>query len=189
MVEFEDKLISEDILTVRFKCDIARCKGMCCVAGDGGAPLELDEAELLATEYPACKPFMTAEGVAVVEREGFFTIDGDGEVVTPLVGGCECAYSCKEGDVTLCAIEKAFIEGGTTFRKPVSCHLYPIRLISFGDGRVGLNYHCWSICADAIECGEREATPLYKSLREAIVRRFGEEFYGALEEEAKIVDS
>jgi len=180
--ELDDKLISEEILTVRFRCDIARCKGMCCVEGDGGAPLELDEAELLEAEYAVYKPFMKPEGIAAVKREGFFTIDDDGELVTPLVGGRECAYSYKEGDVTLCAIEKAFVEGRTTFRKPISCHLYPIRLIRFSDGRIGLNYHCWEICASARECGERDATPLYESLHEALVRRFGEEFYQELEE-------
>ncbi|GHV01119.1 hypothetical protein FACS1894159_08380 [Bacteroidia bacterium] len=187
MIELDDKLISEDVLTVRFRCDLARCKGMCCVEGDGGAPLEEDEIDILEEQYPAFKPFMTPEGIAAIEREGFFVVDGTGELLTPLVDGCECAYSRREGDVTLCAIEAAFNNGATSFRKPLSCHLYPVRLIRFGDGRTGLNYHRWEICHSALQCGGQEGVPLYRALREPLIRCFGEEFFEALGQAEKFL--
>jgi len=180
MIELDDKLVSEEVLTVRFRCDLARCRGQCCVEGDGGAPLELSEAEILEAEYPIYEPFMKPDGVKVIEREGFFTVDIDGELLTPLIAGRECVYSYEERGVTLCAIEKAFFAGRTTFRKPISCHLYPIRLIKLSDGRVGLNYHRWNVCAGALSRGEKEGTPLYEALRESLVRRFGEGFCDAL---------
>ena len=99
----------------------------------------------------------------------------------PLVGDAECAYTYQENGITLCAIEKAWLEGKTAFRKPISCHLYPIRVVRFSNGTAGLNYHRWSVCAPARECGRRLGIPVYKALREPIVRRFGEEFYKALE--------
>ena len=141
-------------------------------------------------EYPSYKPYMTAEGVAEIERQGFAVVDVDGDLVTPLVGDAECAYSYNEGGVTLCAVEKAWAEGRTPFRKPISCHLYPIRVARFGDGSLGLNYHRWAVCDGARELGEEKGVPLYRMLRDAIVRRFGEEFYLALEAaEQWIVDN
>ncbi len=181
MIEIDGKIVSTDIITEKFLCDPGRCHGICCVEGNAGAPLEPDEARVLAEEYPAYKPYMTAEGVAEVERQGFAVIDGDGDLVTPLVGDAECAYSCKEDGVTLCAIEKAYGKGETTFRKPVSCHLYPIRVARFGDGSLGLNYHRWAVCEGARELGRERGVPMFRMLREAIVRRFGAEFFAALE--------
>jgi len=188
MIELDDKLISEEVLTTRFCCDVAACRGQCCVEGDGGAPLELEEAETLEAGWAAWKPFMTPAGIAAVEAQGFFTVDDDGDLLTPLVGGRECAWSYEENRVTLCAIEKAWMQGLTSFRKPISCHLYPIRLIRLSDGRVGLNYHRWSVCAGAEQCGERDGIPLYAALREAITRRFGAEFYDALAQAAQLME-
>ena len=189
MIELDDKLISEEVLTVRFRCDLTRCRGQCCVEGDGGAPLELAETEILETEYPAYKPFMKPEGIAAVEAQGFFEVDVDGEPLTPLIEGLECAYSYEEGGVTLCAIERAFLAGRTAFRKPISCHLYPIRLIKLPGGRIGLNYHRWNICHSALSRGEKEGTPLYEALREPLARRFGEEFFAALAAAAEYIEN
>ena len=181
MIEIDGKIVSTDIITERFLCDLGRCHGICCVEGNAGAPLESDEAHILAEEYPAYKPFMTAAGVAEIERQGFAVTDGDGDLVTPLVAEAECAYSYNEGGVTLCATEKAYAQGLTTFRKPISCHLYPIRVAKFGDGSLGLNYHRWAVCEGARELGREKGVPMFRMLREAIVRRFGAEFYEALE--------
>lgn len=182
MIEIEGRIVSTEIITSRFLCDLSACHGICCVEGNAGAPLEADEQEILRIEYAAYKPYMKPEGVAAVEAQGFAVTDTDGDLTTPLVNDAECAYSIREGGVTLCAIEKAWKEGDTAFRKPVSCHLYPIRVTRFSNGTVGLNYHRWSVCRPAVECGRREGVALFRALREPIVRCFGEEFFGALEE-------
>jgi len=181
MIEIDDKIVSADLLRECFACDLGQCKGICCVEGNAGAPLDPGEADILEQEYPAYKPYMTPEGIAAVERQGFMVVDEEGDDTTPLVGGAQCAYAYEENGITLCAIEKAWAEGRTTFRKPISCHLYPIRLVRFSNGTVGLNYHRWSVCAAARACGKRAGIPVYKSLRQPIIRRFGEEFYRALE--------
>ncbi|MBP3534278.1 MAG: DUF3109 family protein [Alistipes sp.] len=181
MIEIDGKIVSDDILTECFACDIARCKGECCVDGNSGAPLEMEEADILEEEYENYKPYMTPEGIEAVERQGFMVVDCDGDYTTPLVDDAECAYSYRENGITLCAIEKAFREGKCSFRKPISCHLYPIRLINLSNGTTGLNYHRWNVCSSACENGRKLGIPVYKSLREPIIRRFGEEFYKALE--------
>ncbi len=181
MFEIEGNIVSEELLEECFACDLGKCKGICCVEGDAGAPLEEEELEILRREYDAYRPWMTAEGIAAVEAQGFGVRDDDGEWTTPLVNGAECAYTYREEGVTYCAIERAFREGRTAFPKPVSCHLYPIRIVRFPDGSVGLNYHRWSVCRPARENGRRLGIPVYRALREPIFRRFGEEFYKALE--------
>ena len=181
MIEIDDKIVSLDLLRESFACDLGACKGACCVEGNAGAPLEMDEVDTLEEEYDNYKEYMTPEGRAEVERQGFMVVDTDGDYTTPLVGDAECAYSYCENGVTLCAVERAWAEGKTSFRKPVSCHLYPIRVVNFSNGTVGLNYHRWDICAGARLCGQRQGIPVYRSLREPIIRRFGEEFYKALE--------
>ncbi len=181
MVEIDDKIVSIDILKEYFACDITKCKGICCVEGNSGAPLEIEEVDVLEEEYELYKPYMTSEGIKAIEEQGFMVIDSDGDYTTPLVNDAECAYAYTEGDLTLCAIEKGWLEGKCTFRKPISCHLYPIRLINFKSGGVGLNYHRWSVCKSACVNGAKRQMPIYKSLRDAIIRRFGEDFYEALE--------
>ena len=181
MIEIDDKIVSTDLLRECFACDLGACKGICCVEGNAGAPLETGEVDTLEEEYPNYKPYMTPEGIESVERQGFMVVDCDGDYTTPLVDDAECAYSYRENGITLCAIEKAFREGKCSFRKPISCHLYPIRLISLSNGTIGLNYHRWNVCSSACENGRKLGIPVYKSLREPIIRRFGEEFYKALE--------
>ncbi len=181
MIEIDDKIVSADLLRECFACDLAACKGACCVEGNAGAPLEANEVNTLEREYEAYKPYMTPEGIAAIEQQGFMVIDEDGDYTTPLVDDAECAYSCCENGITFCAIERAWKEGRTPFRKPISCHLYPIRLVRFSNGTTGLNYHRWSVCETARICGERAGIPVYKALREPIIRKFGEDFYRALE--------
>lgn len=181
MIEIDDKIVSADLLRECFACDLSQCRGICCVEGNAGAPLEIDEVDTLENEYEHYKPYMTPEGIAAVERQGFMVVDEEGDYTTPLVDDAQCAYACEENGITFCAIERAWREGKTPFRKPISCHLYPIRLVHFSNGTVGLNYHRWSVCAPARRCGREAGIPVYKGLREAIVRRFGEAFYQALE--------
>jgi len=187
MIEIEDKIVSTELLTEPFCCDPARCKGMCCVEGDAGAPLEIEEAERLEQEFEAYKPFMKPEGIEAVRKQGFIVVDSDGDYTTPLIGRAECAFSFEENGITLCAIERAYQLGKTDFIKPISCHLYPIRLTRFSNGSIGLNYHRWSICSSACRNGKRLGIPVYRSLRSAIVRRFGEEFFHALEEAERYI--
>lgn len=188
MVEIDGKIVSADILREHFACDISRCKGMCCVEGNAGAPLEDDEADILEMQFEKYRPYMTPEGVEAVERQGFMVVDTDGDYTTPLIDDAECAYSYKENGVTLCAIEKAYMRGECTFRKPISCHLYPIRLVRFSNGGTGLNYHRWDVCRTACENGRKQGIAVYKSVKDAIIRRFGEEFYGALEAAANFIN-
>ncbi len=181
MIEIDDKIVSADLLRECFACNLAACKGACCVEGNAGAPLETDEVDTLEREYEAYKPYLTPKGIAAIERQGFMVIDEEGDYTTPLIDDAECAYSCCENGITFCAIERAWKEGRTPFRKPISCHLYPIRLVRFSNGTTGLNYHRWSVCEAARICGERAGIRVYKALREPIIRKFGEDFYRALE--------
>ena len=181
MIEIDDKIVSADILRECFACDLGKCKGICCVEGDAGAPLDIEEVDLLEQEYPNYAPYMTAEGRSEVERQGFMVVDVDGDYTTPLVDNAACAYAFEENGTTFCAIERAYREGKCSFLKPISCHLYPIRVKQFRHGSYGLNYHRWTVCRDAIECGKRLGIPVYKALKEPLIRRFGEEFYTALE--------
>ena len=187
MIEIDDKIVSADLLRECFACDLTQCKGICCVEGNAGAPLEMDEVDVLEEEWENYRPYMTPEGIEAVERQGFMVVDPDGGYTAPLVDDAECAFSCEENGITYCAIERAWKEGKTSFRKPISCHLYPIRLASFSNGSIGLNYHRWEVCRPACECGKRLGIPVYRALKEPIVRRFGEDFYHQLEAAADLL--
>lgn len=189
MIDINGNIVSADLLKECFACDIKQCKGICCVEGNAGAPLEEAEVAILEREYDKYRPYMTPEGIESIDSQGFVVLDEDGDLTTPLVNDSECAYSYQDGGVTLCAIEKAYLRGETEYRKPISCHLYPIRLIEFSSGSVGLNYHRWSVCKSACENGKKLAIPVYKALREPIIRRFGEEFYTALEAAEEFIKS
>lgn len=184
MVEIEDKIVSSELWTENFCCDLGACRGECCVEGNSGAPLEQDEVELLAEQWPLYKPYMKAAGVEAIESQGFGILDLDGDLTTPLINDAECAYSIEHNGGTWCAVEKAYFDGKCTFRKPISCHLYPIREVKFSNGTTGLQYHRWSVCRAATRCG----TPIYVSLRDAIIRRWGEDFYRAMVAVAPLVD-
>ena len=181
MIEIEGKIVSADLLREKFACDLSQCKGACCIEGDAGAPLEIEEVDILEEEYENYKPYMTAEGIKAVEEQGFMVVDVDGDYTTPLINGGECAFTCYDNGVALCAIDKAYREGKCSFIKPISCHLYPIRVTRFRNGSMGLNYHRWAVCGSARECGKRLGMPVYKGLKEPIIRAFGEDFYHQLE--------
>lgn len=181
MIQIDDKIISLDLFTARFRCDLGACRGECCVEGNAGAPLDEEEIALLENEWNHYAPYMTPEGRRSVEEQGVAVLDEEGDLTTPLVDGAECAYTRRENGVTWCAIEKAWSEGKTPFRKPVSCHLYPIRLVRLSNGMTGLQYHRWDICRAAEVLGAAHGEPLYKTLREPIVRRFGTDFYNEME--------
>lgn len=185
--QINDILVSSEILTVKFACDYEKCKGVCCVIGDSGAPLEDLEPEAIKTNYNTFSDLMNDEQRAVVSKEGFYTIDSDGDMVTPILRGCEeCAYTCFEKDGScFCAIERAYFAGKTNFRKPISCWLYPIRVSKLSNGMLALNLHRWHICKDAFDKGEKDGVYVYEFLKEPIIQRFGEEFYDALDEAHK----
>ena len=180
MVQIGSAIVSLDIFEKQFVCNTSNCKGACCVYGDSGAPLADDEIAILQEAYPKVKPYMTPEGIAVVEQLGVYDTDFDNDTVTPLIGdGEDCVYSFSEKGVYYCAIEKAFMNGDTGFRKPVSCHLYPIRITKFGAFEA-VNYHQWQICNSALELGIKKGTPLYVFLKEALIRKYGAGWYAQL---------
>jgi hypothetical protein len=184
MLAVGNVLVSEDVLERQFVCDLNACKGQCCVSGDAGAPLSLDEVSTLEEELEHIKPFLNARGLLALEKEGAFTVDEEGDLVTPLVEGRECAYVVFEPDGTAsCGIEKAWKAGKTHFRKPISCHLYPIRVLQL-PGTEALNYHQWEICGAACQCGTALQVPVYRFLKDALIRKFGSEWYEQLEETA-----
>lgn len=184
MIIVDDCIISDNLADVKFCCDLAACKGACCVEGDCGAPLDKDEIPVLERIYPCVKPYMTEEGIAVVERDGVSSVDVDGLPCTPLVNNCECAYAVVEDGVTLCAIEKAWRAGKIDFQKPISCHLYPVRIEDYGEFKA-VNYHEWDICRCAVAKGRGEGVPLYRYLEVPLVRRFGQEWYDELCEQCE----
>lgn len=181
IVQIGDVLVSEDVFTEFFACDYETCKGRCCIVGDCGAPLDEEETALLERDYPAYSPLMSPEGRAAVASKGFFEIDFEGDIVTPLVPGTqECAYTLQEDGSCLCAIERCHLRGGCAFPKPVSCALYPIRIKKLSNGTLALNVHHWDICREAFDKGKREGVRVFQFLRCPIIRRFGEDFYAQL---------
>ena len=180
MLIVKDCIISEDIAEQRFCCNLSQCKGQCCVDGDCGAPLEESEIPILEKILPAVEPYMTPEGLQVVHTEGVSALDNAAEPCTPLVNNRECAYVAWGADGTaFCAIEQAYRDGKIDFMKPISCHLYPIRVDVFGDF-TALNYHQWDICRCAVSKGKECGVPLYQYLKEPLLRRFGQEWYDEL---------
>ena len=191
IIEIDDCLVSEEILTEYYACDYEKCKGCCCIIGDSGAPLEEVEAGAIEKNYEIFSPIMSEEGRAAVASKGFFEIDCDGDMVTPLVPGSEeCAFTHfdEEGNC-FCAMERCWFQGKGDFRKPISCWLYPIRITQLRNGMRALNLHRWHICKDAFEKGKKEKIRVYEFLREPIERYFGEDFYSALEEAAKMFNA
>lgn len=187
MIQIEDKIVSADLLRIKFCCDLAACRGICCVEGNAGAPLEADEPGILERELPAYREFLKPEGLAAIEAQGFGVIDSDGDLTTPLINEAECAFSFEENGITFCAVERAYKARKTAFPKPISCHLYPIRLSTFTNGTTALNYHRWKVCTGALTRGEMMGIPLYRALREPIIRRFGQPFFDELEQAGRLL--
>lgn len=177
-----DVLLSSDILTEFFCCDLDSCHGACCVEGDAGAPVTLDEVGELEQALDEAWPHLAAEAQSVIDRQGVVYTDRDGDLVTSIVGNKDCVFTCHEKGCCLCALEKVFREGKTRWCKPISCSLYPIREKRFSNGMVGLNYHRWAICQDAVTLGRKKNIRIYQFLKEPLIRRFGEAWYKQLEE-------
>ncbi len=184
MIQIEDKILSLELFKQRFVCDLPRCMGSCCVEGESGAPLEKEETLILEEIYPKIKHLLSPEAIEVIEQNGTWEIDADDDYVTPIIHGRECVYTYFDADgVCKCTIEKAHSEGLIDFRKPISCHLYPIRTTRYNDFEA-LNYHDWPVCNPARELGTKLGVPLYKFLKEAIIRKYGKSFYREMEEVA-----
>jgi hypothetical protein len=179
MIKVRNTLVSDDLAEVSFCCDLPRCLGACCVEGDAGAPLEEEEISLIEDELENIKPYMTERGKETVAKTGVFDYDAGGHFVTPLVNDAECAFTNFTDGVAWCAIERAFQEGKTELPKPISCHLYPVRILK-KDDLTAVNYHKWNICKPALKKGRKENLPLYIFLKDALVRYFGESWYQEL---------
>ena len=180
MIKIGDVLVSDDIRDKEFVCNLEKCKGACCVEGDFGAPLEDDELEKLKEIYPQVKPYLTKEGIKAIEEQGTHVLDEDDDFSTPTIGGKECAYSIYDKNGVLkCGIEQAYYDGKITWKKPISCHLYPIRITKKKNFEA-VNYHKWEICTAACTLGKELQVPLYKFLKDALVRKYGSDWYAEL---------
>lgn len=198
IIEIDNVLVSTDILTQKFCCDLAACKGACCIEGDAGAPVEMDEIADIEESADIVWHELSASAQAVIDRQGVVYCDRDGDIVTSIVSGKDCVFTCYKSIETkgkvvdgccLCALESAFREGKSKFCKPRSCSLYPIRERKMANGMVGLNYHQWHVCRDARRKGKEIDMPVYKFLREPLIRRFGLEWYSQLEIAAEQIKS
>jgi hypothetical protein len=180
MIKVGEILVSDDIRDKEFVCNLEKCKGACCVEGDFGAPLEESELAILEDIYPTVKPYLSKAGVKAIEKQGKHTIDEDGELVTPIIDGRECAYAIYDKkNVLKCGIEQAYLDGKITWKKPISCHLYPIRVTQKKNFEA-LNYHKWHICSDACSLGKELQVPIYKFLKDPLTRKYGAPWYNEL---------
>ena len=183
MILIDNTCISDDIEDQLFVCNLDKCKGACCVEGDSGAPLEEDELAILDQIYPQVAPYLSEEGRKVIEKEGTYTKDFEGDYVTPVVNDRECAYAIYDTKGILkCGIEEAYNDGKISYKKPISCHLYPIRVTKY-DQYHALNYDRWDICSPACSFGKELGVPVYKFLKEPLIRAYGENWYGQLTQE------
>ena len=181
MIQHGKTLISEELLEEVFVCDLNTCKGACCVEGSGGAPLNAEEVEKLKAIWPAVKTYLPEENQREVEAQGISVIDWDGEQVTPLRKGAECVYTLFDEDGTAkCGIERAYLDGKIDFKKPISCHAYPVRITEY-EYFDALNYHRWSICSAACTLGEALKVPVFRFVKDGLIRKYGEDWYAELE--------
>jgi hypothetical protein len=181
MLQIDDTVVSLDLFDEQFVCDLNSCKGICCIEGDDGAPLEEEEVKIIEELLPVIWDDLTEVSKEVIRKQGVSYIDSDGEPVTSIVNGAECVFTyTDENGMCKCAIEKAYREGKTSFYKPISCHLYPVRLQKYNDF-LAVNYHRWSVCNCARRLGANLKVPVYKFLKEPLVRRFGVEWYEQME--------
>ena len=181
LVEVGEVILSTDILTEYFCCDLEACKGVCCIEGDSGAPLRLEEVEMLEEVLDEVWPDLGATAQSLIDRRGVAYTDCEGELVTSIVNGKNCVFTCSGADgCCFCAVDKAYREGRVNWRKPISCELYPIREKKLSHGLTGLHYDRWKICRSAIQKGREEKLLLFEFLREPLIRRFGEAWYNEL---------
>lgn len=182
MIKIGEVLVSDDVVEKEFVCNLDKCKGACCVEGDFGAPLDADELPILEEIYPIVKPYLTQDAIRVIEKLGTHTTDDDGDLCTPVIDGRECVYAIydKKG-ILKCGIEQAYLDGKISWKKPISCHLYPIRITTKKNFEA-LNYNKWHICSPACVLGKELQVPVYKFLKAPLIRKYGEQWYGALEQ-------
>jgi len=189
MFQLGNTIVSEDIIEKEFVCNLNACKGACCVEGEAGAPVSKEETEILKIIYPKVKPFLRDEGIKAIEEQGVYITTERSELETPLVKGKECAYmTFSEKGIAACGIEEAYQAGvidtvAKGFKKPISCHLYPVRIQNYNSFNA-VNYHRWPICSDACTLGEELSIPVYRFVKDALIRRFGEGWYLELEKVA-----
>lgn len=182
MIQVDDVILSEELFEENFVCDLASCKGACCVEGDAGAPLELEEIEKIEDNLDEILPFLSEQGRKNIAEQGVFDLDVDNEFVTTLNNGKECAFTTfDENGIAKCGMEEAYRSGKTSFMKPESCHLYPIRITKLKD-HDALNYHQWSICKPACECGSKLKVKVYQFLKEPLINKYGVAWYDQLKE-------
>ncbi|MCB0382189.1 MAG: DUF3109 family protein [Psychroserpens sp.] len=185
MFQLGKTIVSEDIIEKDFVCNLSACKGACCIDGDAGAPLDAEETNILKDIYPKVKPFLRKEGIAAIEAQGTHITTDFGDFETPLIDGADCAYVIfDEKNTALCGIEEAYNQGEISWKKPVSCHLYPIRIKDYSEFSA-VNYDKWEICDDACVLGKELQVPVYKFVKEALIRKFGEDWYAELEKVAE----
>ena len=182
MIVLQDTVISDDIKEKFFVCNLEKCKGACCVEGDLGAPLAADELQVLAHNYEQIKPYLSEAGRQAIAEQGLYIKDWEDDFSTTTINDRECAYAIyDENQILKCGIEQAYLDGKIPWKKPISCHLYPIRITKY-DGFEALNYDRWDICNAACSFGEQLGVPVYKFLREPLIRKYGEGWYQELEE-------
>lgn len=184
MIQIEDKILSLDIFEKQFVCDLYKCKGSCCVEGESGAPITEKERKKLTDIFQKIKPYMKEEGIEEVERNGVAVVDKENDLTTPLINNRECAFSIEEDGIVKCSIEKAYNEKKINFKKPISCHLFPVRVQKYPQFEA-LNYEKIKICKSAIKCGTKHKIPLYVFLKEAFIRKFGRKWYDKLSDIAR----
>jgi hypothetical protein len=180
MIQIEDKIISQEIFDQQFVCDLNACKGACCVEGDSGAPLLKNEAKELEKSYSIIRKYLSADGKEAIKKQGFSVIDSYNDLTTPLINNRECAYVFNDSGVTKCAIEKAYLEDEISFKKPISCHLYPIRITEYEEFDA-VNYESNKICSPACKLGELLKVSVFRFLKEPLIRKYGKSFYTELE--------
>ncbi|QIE59709.1 DUF3109 family protein [Rasiella rasia] len=184
MFQLGKTIVSEDLIEKEFVCNLGACKGECCIAGEAGAPVTEKEVSILQEIYPKVKPFLRKEGIAAIEAQGTHIQSERGDLETPLVNGAECAYvTFTDTGIASCGIEDAYNAGEVNFKKPISCHLYPVRVQDYSEF-AAVNYHKWPICNDACTLGKELKVPVYKFVKDALVRRFGAHWYAELEKVA-----
>ena len=182
MVEIEDKIISDELFEKKFVCDLQKCKGGCCVEGDSGAPLTSEEVNSIGNHINLIKEEMSPSGLSAIENKDFYYVDEDGEEVTSLVNNKECVFVFRDqNNIAKCSIESAYRKNKINFNKPISCHLYPIRVRKYESFKA-INIHNWHICKPACDCGSQLNIPVFKFLKEAIIRSWSKEFYDQLED-------
>ncbi|MGB0897027.1 MAG: DUF3109 family protein [Flavobacteriaceae bacterium] len=181
MFQIGKTIVSEDIIENEFVCNLSACKGECCIAGEAGAPLDEDEVAIMEEIFPKVKPFLRPEGIEAIEKQGTTITTDFGDLETPLINDAECAYVIfDDKNTALCGIEAAYLAGEISWKKPISCHLYPVRVQNYSSFSA-VNYHRWSICSDACALGEELQVPTYKFLKDPLIRKFGKEWYDELQ--------